>query len=438
MRTLFLLMLVLLAYSARMDGQVPSPTATSDARILIRYGTAHLGTGEVLANALIEIQRGEISKVADGNTTRINASDYDTIIDVDGKHIYPGFIVMDSRLGLTEIDAVGATHDFDETGAFNANVRALPAFNTESKIISTVRANGVLMAQIAPEGGVISGRSSAVHFDGWDWQDATIRTDEGVFLNWPQRYRKTGWWAEPGGVKNNKKYEEELEAIHAHFKEAAAYAMLTEAHSTNLKMEALRGVVEGSDRLYIRVNWARDMLDAIQFVRAQKLQRVAIVGGAEALLVATELKENNIPVVIDRVHKLPLHEDSPLEEPFKLAGQLRAAGVEVAFATSGGMEAMISRNLPFQVGTAVHYGLEYEDAIRSVTLVPAQLLGIQDRYGSIEPGKAATFFISQGDALDIKSNNIIMAFIEGNMIDLSNHQLQLYEKFSKKHGVSGQ
>ena len=146
-------------------------------------------------------------------------------------------------------------------------------------------------------------------------------------------------------------------------------------------------------------------------------------------MVTTELTENSVPVVIDRVHKLPSHLDDPLDQPFKLASQLVAAGVEVSFATSGDMEAMISRNLPFQVGTAVFHGLEYEKAIQAITLNPAKLMGIDSKYGTIESGKRATFFISEGDALDISTNNISTIFIEGNVVDLENHQIQLYEKF---------
>ncbi|NQV51548.1 MAG: amidohydrolase family protein [Flavobacteriales bacterium] len=437
MKSLLHIALMMLA-SGLLVGQTPSPSQSSNQRILIRYATAHIGNGEVLDNAYIEIQNGEFSRVADGNTSRINESDYDLIIDAEGKQVFPGFIVMDSRLGLTEIDQVNATHDFDETGDILPNVRALPAFNTESKIIATVRTNGVLMAQIAPVGGTISGSSSLVHFDGWNWQDATVKADEGVYMNWPQRYRQTGWWAEPGPVKTNKKYQESLLEVHSYFEEAKAYQALANKQPENLRFESLAGVISGSDRLYIRANWARDILDVVQFVRKYDLKKVTIVGGAEAHLVTTELRENDISVIIDRVHKLPIHPDSPIEEPYWLAGKLVSDGVNVAFATNGDMEAMLSRNLPFQVGTAVHYGLPYEEAIRCLTQIPAALAGVGERYGTLEPGKSATFFLSDGDPLDITTNRVTQAFIEGKMIDLTNHQTELYQKFSEKHGLETQ
>ncbi|MEX2596938.1 MAG: amidohydrolase family protein [Salibacteraceae bacterium] len=404
--------------------------------VLIRYGKIHVGNGEVIDNGYIEINGHEISRVADVTTTRINEADYDTIINADGKEIYPGFIIMDSRLGLTEIGAVKASNDYDETGDFLPNVNALPAFNSESKIISTVRTNGVLMAQIAPTGGIISGGSSVVHFDGWNWQEATVRADEGVFLNWPKRYTQSGWWADPGKAKTNKKYKDQLGEINAFFDEAKAYQKLAVKTHQNLRFEAMSGLFSGTQRLYIRVDEAKCILDAIQFIRSYGIESTAIVGGEEAVAVTNELKENKIPVVIDRVHKLPNHNDSPVDEPFKRAGQLADVGIDISFATSGSMEAMISRNLPFQVGTAVYYGLDYERAIQSLTLDAAKLLGIDESYGSLEPGKNATLFISEGDALDIPTNNITCGIINGHIIDLNNHQKALNEKFARKHGVS--
>ena len=398
-------------------------------KILIRYATAHVGNGEKIENSLLAFQGNEITLLADGNKTRINVLDYDSIIEAEGKHIYPGFIVMDSRLGLVEIGAVRATQDFDETGDFTPNVRTLPAFNSESKVTATVRMNGVLMGQIAPMGGVMSGSSSCMHFNGKNWQDANVRSDEGLFLNWPSSYRYSGWWAEPGTAKTNNKYSDKKTEIVSFFQDAMAYAADSNQNEKNLKFESMRGLFNRTKRLYIRADWATDILDAILFYRESGVEKMTIVGGAESHLVTTELVENNISVVIDRVHKLPSHLDDPLNQPYTLASQLTKAGVDIAFATSGDMEAMISRNLPFQVGTAVFYGLEYEKAIQSITLQPAILMGIDKKYGTIESGKRATFFISDGDALDIVTNKVTAAYVEGKRVNLSNHQSELYQKF---------
>ena len=194
----------------------------------------------------------------------------------------------------------------------------------------------------------------------------------------------------------------------------------------------MRQIFEGSKRIYVRVDWAKDILDVVQFAKEMGIKQVAIVGGAEAHLVLTELKESNIAVIIDRVHKLPVHPDDPLDQPFTLAKQLSEAGVVFAFAMSGGMEHMISRNLPFEMGTAVHYGLDYENAIKAATQTPAKLMGIDAKYGTLESGKKATLFISTGDALDLSTNQVEAIFIEGRSTSLKNHQQALFEKYAKK------
>lgn len=400
--------------------------------VLIRYATVHIGNGEKIDNAYVSFKGNEFTRVTDANTARINLSDYDTIIDAAGKHIYPGFILMDSRLGLTEIDAVRATHDYEETGTYLPNVRALPAFNSESKIIATVRTNGILMAQIAPVGARISGTSSVVHFNGWNWTDATIRADEGLYLNWPSRYRHTGWWGEPGKAKASDDYNTQVNDLYDFFDEAVAYSTVSGQTPKNLRFEAMRRLFGNNARLYVRVDWAKDILDVVQFARHYKLKHVTIVGGSEAHLVTTELRENNISVVIDRVHKLPEHIDSPIDEPFEIPSLLSAEGISIAFATSGDMEAMISRNLPFHVGTAIAYGLEYEEAVKSITYNPAKLLGIDDHFGTVESGKSATFFLCDGDAFDMRSNKVSAAFVSGEQVDLFNHQEALYLKYKDR------
>lgn len=427
---------MILLVSLQLSAQVPAPADAQSQSILIRYATAHLGNGSVIENAYLSFENGELSMVSDANRSRINERDYDTIIDAEGKHLYPGFIIMDSRLGLIEIGAVRATHDFDETGDFLPNVRSLPAYNAESVIIPTVRSNGVLMAQVAPAGGRISGSSSAVQLDAWNWEDAQLTADEGMFVNWPARYVKTGWWGAPGPVKHNKKYSEEVSTFFQYCEEARAYSE-TETHEIrNLRFEAMRGKFDGSKRVYIRVHKAKDILDVVQFVRHFEFEKVTLVGAEEAALVLTELKENGISIVIDRVHKLPSRPEDGLNRPFELPALLAENDIPFAFATAGDMEAMISRNLPFQAGTAVFNGLEHERAIQALTLEAATMLGIEENYGSLQPGKSATFFLCEGDPLDIVGNSIILAFIDGREITLGNRQKELFLKYAKKQGLS--
>ena len=392
--------------------------------------TAHLGNGEKIDNAAISTLNGKFEMIADASLIRIDPSAFDTIYRVHDKHIYPGFIVPNTTLGITEIDAVRASNDFNETGAINPNIRTLIAYNTDSKIAKTVRSNGVLIAQVTPRGGSISGQSSVMHLDGWNWEDAALRIDDGIHLNWPSSFYQSGWWAEPGTTKENKKYNENITQLKRFFKKANAYAK--SSNLMDLQMESMKGLFSGNKTLYIHANNANDMLDAISFSNEFLITKTVIVGAEQALKIIDELKENNIPLILNRVHRLPSKVGSPVDEPFTQAGKLQEAGILFCLSYAGDMEAMGARNLPFSAGTAVAHGLDYEKAISSITLNTAQILGIDKYCGSIEKGKDATFFISSGDALDMRTNNVEKAYIKGIAIDLNNHQKELFNKYKNR------
>ena len=392
--------------------------------------TAHLGNGEKIDNAAISTLNGKFEMIADASLIRIDPSAFDTIYRVHNKQIYPGFIVPNTTLGITEIDAVRASNDFNETGAINPNIRTLIAYNSDSKIAKTVRSNGVLIAQVTPRGGSISGQSSVMHLDGWNWEDAALRIDDGIHLNWPSSFYQSGWWAEPETTKENKKYNENITQLKRFFKKANAYAK--SSNLMDLQMESMKGLFNGNKTLYIHANNANDMLDAISFSNEFLITKTVIVGAEQALKIIDELKENNIPLILNRVHRLPSKVGSPVDEPFTQAGKLQEAGILFCLSYAGDMEAMGARNLPFSAGTAVAHGLDYEKAISSITLNTAQILGIDKYCGSIEKGKDATFFISSGDALDMRTNNVEKAYIKGIAIDLNNHQKELFNKYKNR------
>ncbi len=402
----------------------------AQSHILYLGAVAHLGNGLKIENAAIAVENGKFSLVANASIIRINPTAYDTIIKLNGKHIYPAFIVPNTTLGITEIDQVRATHDYRETGGLNPNVRSLIAYNTDSKIIKTVRTNGVLIAQVTPRGGTISGQSSVMHLDGWNWEDAALRTDDGLHLHWPNSYYYTGWWAEPGENKKNEKYNKRVQAIKTFFTKAAAYVKT--ASIMDLRMESMKGLFSGNKTLYIHADYAKDMRNAIEMTSKLGIQKVVIVGAEDALKMVDLLKEKNISLILNRVHRLPDSQDSPIDEPFTQAKKLKEAGVLFCFSYAGDMEAMGARNLPFSAGTAVAYGLDYEDAISAITLNTAKILGVDKLIGSIEYGKNATFFISSGDALDMRTNDVHQAFINGEEIDLNNHQKELFEKYKDR------
>ena len=398
--------------------------------ILYMGGIAHLGNGERIENSIIVVKDGKFDIVADANRIRIDPAAFDTIIKIYGKHVYPAFISPNNTLGMTEIDAVRATKDFDEVGKFNPNVRSLIAYNTDSKILKTVRTNGVLITQATPRGGIISGSSSVMFLDGWNWEDAQLRADDGIHLNWPSAYYTSGWWAQPGSTSKNKDYKKGVEEIKNYFEIAQSYYQ----HNTemDIELESMKGLFNGTRNLYVNAGYPNEIRESIRYFKGIGVKNVVIVGAKGALSALPTLREFNVPIILKRVHSLPSNEDAPIDEYFSLPSKLQDEGILFCFAYNGDMEAMGTRNLPFTAGTAVAYGLEYEHAIAALSLNTSIIFGIEKNSGSIESGKDATFFISTGDALDMIGNNVEQAFIKGNVVDLNNHQKELYEKYKNR------
>lgn len=404
-----------------------TPAPRQSESILILGATAHLGTGAAIENSAIGFENGKITFV--GTAAKADKTAFTKVIDAAGKDIYPGFIAPNNQLGLVEVDAVRATRDDREVGFFNPNIRSIIAYNTDSKVTPTIRSNGVLMSQVVPLGGRISGQSSVVQLDAWNWEDAAHKTDEGIWMSWPRYYTWTGWWAEPGEVKMNKNYNEQVQTIKNYFKEAKAYATGKPSAEKNLKFEAMKGLFDKSKTLYVKVDFSKAMMEAVNFAKAEGV-KVVLVGANDAWMITEFLKTNDISLIISQTHRLPSREDEDIDMPFKMPKILSDAGINFALSIGDMWQ---QRNLPFQAGHAVGYGLEYEKAVQSITLNPAKIMGIDKMVGSLEIGKSATLFISKGDALDMKSCAVEQAFIDGRAIDLNNKQKALYEKYKAKY-----
>ena len=408
-----------------------TPAEVQSKAVAIVGGTAHLGNNSIIQNSLIIFENGILQTVSEYNKTE-DLSKME-VIDTKDQHIYPGFIVANSTLGLIEIDAVRATDDDEELGNWNPHIRSLIAYNAESRVVESMRPNGVLLAQISPRGGRISGTSSIVQLDAWNWEDAVIKADDGIHLNWPSTFSRGRWWlGEDPGLKSNPKYSSQTSEIEAYFNNAKANSNNAKA-KLNLPLNAMRGLFDQSKTLYIHVNDEKGIVDAVEFSNSQGLSKSVIVGGYEAFKVANYLKENAISVLLNRVHSRPNHDDHDYDLPYKMAYLLVEAGVTVGLETSGDMERMNSRNLPFYAGTTVAHGLSKEQALQLITLNTAKILGIDSHYGSLEVGKSATLFISSGDALDMRTNNLTNAFIDGRNISLESHQTKLWKRYSKKY-----
>ena len=423
------ILLLLLTFGFTHAQQTPAKKQSNT--IAIKGATAHLGNGDVIENSLIIIKDGKLLNVVDSRIVKIKLADMD-VIDATGKHVYPGFIIPNTTLGLVEIDAVRATDDDSELGSWNPHIRSLIAYNTESKVVESMRPNGVLLGQITPRGGRISGTSSVVQFDAWNWEDAVVKEDDGIHMNWPNSFSRGRWWrGEDPGLKANEDYEKQVKEITDFFNATKAYAKGTN-QALNLPYEATEGLFNGSKKLYIHVDDEKGIIDAVNFSKENGVKHMTIVGGYHAYEVADLLKQNNISVLLQRVHSRPGQTDDDYDLPFKMAKLLVDKGVVVALEGSGSMERMNARNLPFYAGTTVAYGLSKEQALQLITLNTAKILGIDSEYGSLEEGKSATLFISEGDALDMRTNIISHAFIDGRLLSLETHQTKLWKRYSEK------
>lgn len=401
-------------------------------RILVINGTAHIGNGEVVETAAIGMENGKILFVKNSLTNAIQRKDWDTIIDAENQHVYPGLVAANSTLGLTEIDAVRATRDFNDVGEFNPHVRTQVAFNVESRVIETVRTNGVMLTQSTPRGGIISGSSAIMYLSGWNWEDATVLADDGIHVNWPASTQGGGWWAEPAPKSRNANYQKEKEEIADFFALAEVYAKGSKTIE-DLRLEAMKACFIGTKRVYFHADGMQQILDIIEFVEKFKLKYPVIIGGYEAHLVGKRLKDAKIPVMLNRIHMLPEREEDDVNLPYTLPGILQKQGILFCLQNAGDMEAMNARNLPFQAGTAMAYGLSEEEALQSIALNACKIMGIDREFGSIEPGKSATLFISKGPALDMKTNQVTTLIFHGQLLSAENFQYKLYQKYKKKY-----
>lgn len=408
--------------------QTPAPKQAE--AYSIEGATAHLGNGKVIENSLIMFSNGKIEFVGSAN---MRIARMGTVINAKGKHVYPGFIAANTSLGLAEIDAVRATRDFDEVGSMLPHIRSIIAYNAESKVVETMRPNGVLMAQITPRGGVISGTSSVVQLDAWNWEDATIKTDDGVHMNWPQVFSRGRWWmGEDPGLKPNKNYQKSIDKLKEFFANAKSY-LAGNKTPKNLPYEALQGVLNGTQRMFVHVSGEKGITDAVNICKELGVKNIVIVRGQEAEKVADLLKANNVPVILERAHRLPNGEDADYDRPFRAAKVLTDAGILVGLGMEGDMERMSTRNLPFYAGTYAAYGLGKEKALQLITQNNAKILDVDDNLGTLEAGKDATLFISEGDALDMRTNILKDAFIQGRKISLESHQTKLWKRYANKY-----
>lgn len=430
MKNLIYIMLLMGALASPVGAQLPIPAKPQSGPIALTGATAHLGNGQVIANATIVFDQGKITAVGANLSSPAGAQ----VIHLAGKHVYPGFILVNSQLGLTEVSSIRAMADQQETGNFNPNVRAVISYNTDSNVPPTLRYNGICLAEVAPVGGIVSGTSSVMEMEGWNWEDAAHSVDIGIHLNWPAKQRRQFDFSTFSiSMVPNDQYDNEIQDLRRNFAEALAYGQGGTPAEKNLKMEAMQGLFSGQKTLFIHANEVKEIIEAVRFAQERMVKKIVVVGAENGLPAAAFLKENNIPVVLPATHNLPARVDDDVDIPYKLPYLFHQAGVMVVLMHND--DNARSRNLPYYAGTAAAYGLDKEEALKTITSNAAKALGIDQRVGTIEVGKDATLFVSAGDALDMRTNIPVHVFIRGKKVNLETHQEGLYKKFAEKYGI---
>ena len=411
--------------------QIPAPD--QDQPILIKGGKIHTVSHGILENADILFDNGKIISVG----LELTVPAETVMIDAAGQHVFPGLISAGSTLGLQEIGAVRATRDYAEVGDINPNVRANVSYNPDSELIPISRSNGILLALSVPRSGRISGTSSLMMLDGWTWEDATLKHPVGLHLFWPSM-------DQPKIMREKKKKEHDkkdsrlkaIQKVDDLFQEARAYLKLKENNSASYKhdvrLDGMLPVIEGDIPVFIHANEVRQIEAAVYWADRQNI-RMVLVGGKDSWRVTELLQERDIPVIYTQTHSTPMHRFDNYDQTFITPSLLYEAGVRFCISNSeSSFQTPHIRNLPYHAAKAASYGLPWEEALRSITLSTAEILGVEDRIGALEVGKDATFFIADGDILDVRTE-VIAAFIQGKQIDLNDRHKMLYTKYQEKY-----
>ncbi len=411
--------------------QVPAPPQNEI--VIIQNATIHPVSSQAIERGYIVLQDGLIREVGEGAAPDLFDSQ---IVDANGFHVYPGLIAPQTQLGLIETGDVSVTNDHRELGNFTPEVRAAVAVNPDTDLIPVARNSGILTALTLPDGGLVAGRCSIIRMDGWTWEDMAIDDAAGLVITWPNTDPIRAPWMRRGGGEQRQGIAEQLAMIDAIFDDAEAYFAAREHDddvTTDLRYEAMRDCLAGNRPLFVWASSVGQIESAITWAD-KRGYKIVILGGLEADRALPILKKHDVPVVINGVHRMPSRRHDAYDRAYTLPKVLHEVGVKFCIAPGGrdGME----RTLGHHAATAAAYGLPRDEALKSVTLSAAEILGVGATHGSLERGKAATLILTTGDPLEI-TTEVVMAFIDGRRIDLSSRHTQMYEKYREKYKQKG-
>ena len=428
------LILFLFLLNVKLFAQVPEPVNDQTKPVLIYNAFIHIGDGNTIQNGFVSFDNGKITDVSSEDLD-LESGTYNNFlkINANGSHLYPGLILPNSKVGLEDISAVRATVDHTEVGELNSNIRSLIAFNTDSEVISTFRYNGILLSQVVPDGSFVTGNSSIMMMEGWNWEDAAYKIDDGMHVKWPRKTYPPSRWSGQTSFRDNPNYKSSVDMINKFLIDSRSYFNLNgdENKEVNLKLEAMVDVFNGKKKIYLHVGSREQIIESVQMFQKHGINNLVLVGANDALYAIDFILENDLPVLLNNLHRVPSRNHEDVDLPYKLPYLLQKEGVLVGLTASGSLHSQ--RNLPFLAGTAAGYGLGKEEALKLITSNNAKILGIDNVTGTIMVGKDANIIISKGDILDMKSSVIEYAFITGRKVNLDGKQQILYDRFKRKY-----
>lgn len=409
--------------------EIPGPEPKGP--IAIVEATVHPVSRPAIERGTVLIDKGRILAIGDKVALPAGVQK----IDATGKHVYPSLFDAHSNMGLVEINSVRATVDDSETGPINPNVQAVVAVNPDSEQIPVTRSNGILLTLTAPTGGILSGRSAVIQLDGWTWEDMTLRGDVALHIQWPEMSPAMMWGGASPPREQMDARDRALDELRRAFETAAAYRTARQAPNNrqglDARWEAMIPVLEGKLPVIVHADELHQLQAAIALAERWKLKLI-IQGGYDAPRVATLLRERKIPVIVAGTYRLPMRKTDDYDASYTVPARLAQAGVTYCIASTGRFGASQVRNLPYHAGNAVAYGLSADEALKAITLYPAQILGVADRVGSLDVGKDATLFVCDGDPLETPTK-VEAAFVQGRAVELNDRHKRLWRKYEEKY-----
>ena len=399
-------------------------------------GTVHPVSGPEIPNGTVLVDGTKISAVGAGVSVPSGAK----VIDCTGKHVYPGFVHANTVLGLVEIQTIEGSDDTRETGNLNPNQRAEVMYNPDSDFLPVTRLNGVTTVLSIPGGGAVRGTSALMHLDGWTAEDITVRAPAALHVQWPNMTPVHAFFELRSDEEQAKARDEQIKTISDAFDDARAYWTARDAesgkgvpkHDDDVRWDAMRRALKGEIPVAFHCDALNQIRAVLKFCDQEKLTNVILLGGYDSWRIADELKRRNIAVIVGGVLATPNRGYESYDEAYTVAAKLSKAGVRYCIADEGGaFAAANARNVPYHAAMAEAFGLDHDEALKSVTLYPAQILGAGDKIGSIEVGKLADLQVTDGDPL-LVATHCEQVVLNGKVVPMESRQTRLFKKYDER------